>query len=312
MKTGIASLMAVTLAASSLSAGANAEGVDAVTATAGGTAAACQVESLTVRPKGAPADWTPPNPVTIGVGAIHSPTHQADVMIRVLPPLPGLPVDVCVIGGLGHDPGKNAELVMGAQTATGGCAAVTVLTDAGGAISGILTSSDVANMDCTIRAGQKEMNVRFTWNECDKTGIWADSADLTTPGVQTNHALFRHYRGASDSPTTNNALWMPFDGHDIRFYVEQVCYRDAEGNMYVTNNTAHAPADLSAWAFFPTNRVTTDAEGRVTERMTIMTNTIVFIKKVVYDFSVHLEPAFKTPETSPTGFQDTAEDSSYP
>ena len=310
MKIMIASLMTVTLTTWSLLAGVNADVVEVTAVVAGATDTVCQVESLTVIPKGVPAGWTPPDPVTIGVGAIHSPAHQADVMIRVLPPISGIPVDVRVIGGLSHEPGKDAELVMGAQAATGDGAAVTVLTDEGGVISGILTSSDVANMDCTIRAGAKEKNVRFTWDLFDKSGIWADAEDLTTHGVQTNHAVFRHYRDAPESPPANSVPWKPFDGHDIRFYVEQVVYRDADGNTCVTNNTADAPADVSAWAFFPTNPVMTDADGRVTELMTIVTNNIVFIKKVDYDFTVWDKPAEKTPATHSEGTEDPIEDPS--
>ena len=310
MKIMIASLMAVTLTTWSLLANRNANVVEATALVAGATGTMCQVESVSVIPKGVPAGWTPPDPVTIGAGAIHSPAHQADVMIRVLPPISGIPVDVRVIGGLSHEPGKEAELVMGAQAATGDGAAVTVLTGEGGTISGILTSSDVANMDCTIRAGAKEKNMRFTQDLFDKSGIWADSEDLTTPGVQTNHAVFRHYRDAPESQPANSALCMPFDGHDIRFYVEQVVYRNVDGNTCVTNNTADAPADVSAWAFFPTNPVTTDADGRVSEVMTIVTNNIVSIKKVAYDFTVWDKPAEKTPETNSKGSEDPGEDPS--
>jgi hypothetical protein len=309
MKIMIASLMAVTLTTWSLLANRNANVVEATALVAGATGTMCQVESVSVIPKGVPAGWTPPDPVTIGAGAIHSPAHQADVMIRVLPPVSGIPVDVRVIGGLSHEPGKEAELVMGAQAATGDGAAVTVLTGEGGTISGILTSSDVANMDCTIRAGAKEKNVRFTWDEFGH-GIWADSEDLTKPGVQTNHAVFRHYRDAPESQPANSVPWKPFDGHDIRFYVEQVVYRDADGNTCVTNNTAKAPANVSAWAFFPTNRVTTDADGRVTELMTIVTNNIVSIKTVAYDFNAFMKPAEKTPATHSEGTEGPIEDPS--
>jgi hypothetical protein len=151
--------------------------------------------------------------------------------------------------------------------------------------------------------------VRFTWDEFGH-GIWADSEDLTKPGVQTNHAVFRNYRDAPESQPANSALWMPFDGHDIRFYVEQVVYRDVDGNTCATNNTADAPADVSAWAFFPTNPVTTDADGRVSEVMTIVTNNIVSIKKVAYDFTVWDKPAEKTPETNSKGSEDPGEDPS--
>jgi hypothetical protein len=310
MKIMIASLMAVTLTTWSLLANRNANVVEATALVAGATGTMCQVESVSVIPKGVPAGWTPPDPVTIGAGAIHSPAHQADVMIRVLPPVSGIPVDVRVIGGRSYEPGKEAELFMGTQTATGDGAAVTVLTGEGGTISGILTSSDVANMDCTIRAGAKEKNVRFTWDLFDKSGIWADSEDLTTPGMQTNHAVFRHYRDAPESQPANSALWMPFDGHDIRFYVEQVVYRDVDGNTCATNNTADAPADVSAWAFFPTNPVTTDADGRVTELMTIVTNNIVSIKKNAYDCTVFKKPADKKTETHSEGTEAPIEDPS--
>jgi hypothetical protein len=92
--------------------------------------------------------------------------------------------------------------------------------------------------------------------------------------------------------------WEPFNDHDIRFFVEKVTYWDAGGNLCETNNTATAPADVSAWATFPTNPVTTDANGRVTEFLTIVTNANLFsVTLAAYDTSVYRKAA--TPPPAP-------------
>gem|GEM_PF-5217929 len=246
------------------------------------------VDSITVMPKNAPEGWTPPEPVTIGAGAIHSPAHQADVTIQVLPLVAGIPVDVRLIRGLSHEPGKEAELAMGTQIATGGGEAVTVLTGTDGTISGELTSSDVNDMDCTIRACATGTNVVFTWDEYPEQDEWTfEPGYLPVPGVLTNHLVLRHHRDPATCDPTNYTPWAPFNDHDIRFFVEKVEYWDAEGNLCETNNTAEAPSDLSAWATFPTNPVTTDADGRVTELLTIVTNdNLHSVTMVAYDWSV--------------------------
>jgi len=249
------------------------------------------VDSITVMPKGAPEGWTPPEPVTIGAGAIHSPAHQADVTIQVLPAVAGIPVDVRLIRGLSHEPGKEAELDMGTQIATGGGEAVTVLTGAGGTIGGDLTSSDVGDMDCTIQVCATEKEVRFTWDEYPEQDEWTLEPDyLPVLGVLTNHLVLRHHRDPATCDPTNYTPWAPFNDHDIRFFVEKVEYWDAEGNLCETNNTAEAPADLSAWATFPTNPVTTDADGCVTELLTILTNAnLCSVTVVAYNWSVFNE-----------------------
>ncbi|MBM4165031.1 MAG: hypothetical protein FJ222_11420 [Lentisphaerae bacterium] len=263
-----------------------------------------QVAAITVTPKGVPEDWTPPDPVTIGAGAIRSPAHQADVTIQVLPAVAGIPIDVSLIGGLSHEPGKAAELVMGSLAATGGCAAVTVLTGTNGAISGELTSSDVNNMDCTIRAGATETRVRFTWDEYFEQDAWTfEPGYLPVPGVLTNHLVLRHHRDGAESASTNGMPWKPFNGHDIRFFVEKVEYWDAEGNLCETNNTAEAPADLSAWATFPEEPVTTDADACVTQLLTIVTNAnLQSVTLAAYDWSVWVSPAPAAPVAPLSGF----------
>ncbi|MBM4165219.1 MAG: hypothetical protein FJ222_12385 [Lentisphaerae bacterium] len=257
------------------------------------------VAAITVRPKNAPEGWTPPDPVTIGAGAIHSPAHQADVTIQVLPAVAGIPIDVSLIGGLSHEPGKAAELVMGTLAATGGCAVVTVLTGTNGTISGELTSSDVNNMDCAIRAGTTETHVRFTWDEYFEQDAWTFEPDhMPVPGVLTNHFVLRHYRDLTKADLTHGTPWEPLKGHEIRFFVEKVEYWDADGNLCETNNTADAPADLSAWATFPTNSVTTDADGRATELLTIVTNANLHsVTVVAYDWGVFHEASHMEPVT---------------
>jgi hypothetical protein len=266
-----------------------------------------QVDSITVMPKNAPEGWTPPVPVTIGAGAIHSSAHQADVTIQVQPTVAGIPIDVSLSGGLSYEPGKAAELTLGTQAATGGCAVVTVLTGTNGTITGELTSSDVNNMECTIHACATETTVVFTWDKYPEQDQWTfEPGYLPVPGVLTNHLVLRHHRDGADSATTNGMPWQPFNGHDIRFFVEKVEYWDADGNLCETNNTATAPADVSAWATFPTNPVTTDANGRVTELLTIVTNANLFsVTLAAYDTSVYREAATPPPallsKLSPSG-----------
>jgi hypothetical protein len=263
-----------------------------------------QVDSITVTPKNAPAGWTPPVPVTIGAGAIHSPAHQADVTIQVQPTVAGIPIDVSLSGGLSYQPGKAAELTLGTQAATGGGAVVTVLTGTNGTITGELTSSDVNNMECTIHASATEANVRFTWDEYFEQDAWTfEPGYLPVPGVLTNHLVLRHHRDGNFPTTTNGMPWQPFNGHDIRFFVEKVEYWDADGNLCETNNTAEAPADVSAWATFPTNPVTTDANGRVTELLTIVTNAnLQSVSLVAYDWSVWVSSAPAAPVAPLSGF----------
>jgi hypothetical protein len=258
-----------------------------------------QVDSITVMPKNAPVGWTPPVPVTIGAGAIHSPAHQADVTIQVQPTVAGIPIDVSLSGGLSYQPGKAAELTVGTQAATGGGAVVTVLTGTNGTISGELTSSDVNNMECWIHASATETNVRFTWDEYPEPDEWTFAPGyLPVPGVLTNHLVLRHHRDGEFPATTNGLPWQPLNGHDIRFFVEKVEYWDADGNLCETNNTAEAPADVSVWATFPTNPVTTDVNGHVTELLTIVTNGNLFsVTLVAYDTSVYREAA--TPPPAP-------------
>jgi hypothetical protein len=224
-----------------------------------------QVDSITVTPKGVPADYQLPTPVKIAAGAIASDAHQADVVIQVLPGVAGIPIDISLLDGRSHQSGKAAKLVMGSVTAQGGGGVVTAVTGTGGKIEGVLTSSDVYD-SCTIHTGTKESQVLFTWNDLDDEEKYTDTdadgeytaeepytdtdgngewtgADWTSetpylviPGTSLETLRLRHNRG-----TTNDVNWKPLNGHNIRFYVEEVRYVDANGGVVTLLNKPSAP-----------------------------------------------------------------------
>ena len=71
-----------------------------------------EVTNIVAIPKGITTNDTLPDPVTIGAGAMASEAHQADVTIQITPPISGVPVDVSLVDGRGHDAGKDAHLLL--------------------------------------------------------------------------------------------------------------------------------------------------------------------------------------------------------
>ncbi|MEI6149713.1 MAG: hypothetical protein WCS01_11485, partial [bacterium] len=249
-----------------------------------------EVTNIIVIPKGMTTNDTLPDPVTIGAGAMDSEAHQADVTIQITPPISGVPVDVSLLDGRGHDAGKDAKLVMGgAATAIGGGAAVTVLTGAGGQIQGVLTSSDVEDgLACKIHAGLIDRPVQFTWDRYPEAAQWTNVQEyLPFPGVLTNYVVLRHHRKPDACTPTNPAPYRPFIDHEIHFFVEQVEYWDTNGVLCVTNNTPPVSGGLSAFAAFVQEAYTTDGGGQVVPLLQVYTNyDISSVTMVAYDYSV--------------------------
>lgn len=249
------------------------------------------VDKIIVTPKGVSSDTTLPDPVRIGVGAIETPVHQADVEIQVTPQADGIPVDINLVGGRGHTSDKDAKLEMDSLTAYGDGATVTVPTDADGKITGVLTSCDVLDSACTIHACTNDADVVFTW-------IWRDGFDISTDwlldpeflpisGVVTNRLRLRHHYMEE-----TNALWAPFDQHEVRFFVEEVQWEDDNGISGVIINTAEDPSDeVNDWAYFD-GPVTTDDDGIATSKLVVLGNPwLKQLKVVAYDWVVFNEPA---------------------
>lgn len=274
------------------------------------------VDSIDVTPKGTPEDYSLPNPVKIAAGAIESDAHQADVTIKVKPQKEGVTVRVCLLNGRGHESGKDAKLVIGSNTAIGDGGGIEVQTNSDGEIIGVLTSSDVIN-DCIVHCCDKDCVVKFTWDEfsdkenyedlnqdgeytpgepftdTDGDGCWtnsewiSDPPYLITPGTSTETLRLRHHRG-----TSNDENWKPLDGHQIRFFVEEVIYEDENGEPITLTNSATNPSDLSEWAHFPIQPVTTNGDGTVTITLTVEDKPeMISLTMVAYDFSVWDEPA---------------------
>jgi hypothetical protein len=245
------------------------------------------VTNIVAIPKGITTNDTLPDPVTIGAGAMDSEAHQADVKIQVRPAVANIPVEVSLLDGRGHDAGKDAKLAMGTATATGGLAAVTVPTAADGSIIGLLTSSDVINSG-TIHAGQIDKTVAFRWDQYREDEQWTNVQEyLPFPGVLTNYVVLRHHRNLAACSPTNPAPYKPFIGHEIRFFVEQVEYWDANGVLCVTNSTPPVSGGLSDFAAFVQEAYTTDGGGQVVPLLQVYTNyDIASVTMVGYDYSV--------------------------
>jgi hypothetical protein len=192
---------------------------------------------------------------------------------------------------------------------------VTAVTGTGGKIEGVLTSSDVYD-SCTIHTGTKERQVLFTWNDLDDEEAYEDTdgdgeytaeepytdtdgngewtgADWTSetpylviPGTSLETLRLRHNRG-----TTNDVNWKPLNGHNIRFYVEEVRYVDANGGVVTLLNKPSAPTNLCAWASFTNALTPTDDNGVVSVTLTMADKTnMIYLGMVAYDFSVYNEP----------------------
>jgi hypothetical protein len=256
------------------------------------------VSSIEIVPKGMSRTAPLPTPVRIGVGALASDAHQADVYIRVEPPLAGVPMPVRLLDGRGHGddsvPAADAmaRLAIGGHVVRGGGPQVSVPTGPGGLLHGVLTSSDVwtgeAVPDCQIHIGNSNKAVRFSWDDYRETNQWAMSPPfLPVPGVLTNVLTLRHHRMAPDAEDPSK----PFAGHKLRFFVEKVVYEDTEGEERTLWNTADSPSDLSAWASFAETNLLTDVQGAVTAPLTVQDRPeLRSVTMVAYDWSVWKEP----------------------
>jgi hypothetical protein len=239
-----------------------------------------------------------PDPVSIGVGALASPAHQADVYIQVEPPLAGVPMPIRLENGRGHGddtvPAADAmaRLVINGQIVRGEGPQVSMPTGPGGLLHGVLTSSDVWTgegvPDCVVHVGKANKAVRFSWDDHRETNQWVMSPSfLPVPGVLTNVLTLRHHRRAPDQPSPSE----PFAGHKLRFFVEKVVYEDAQGEEQTLLNTADAPTDLSAWASFPETDLLTGARGAVIAPLTVQDRPeLRSVTMVAYDWSVWRQP----------------------
>ena len=248
--------------------------------------ASVKVESVTVIPKGMPSGSESDDPVSIGVGGMESDAHQADVTLRVLPAVASLPVDVALVGGRGHEPGRDAKLVSESATAVADGGTVTMVTGEDGEITAVLTSADVPG-PCTIRAATTEKTVEFSWDEWHEEGEWTtDPGGLPESGTFMQHLTLRHHRTETD--------WQPFVNHEIRMFVEQVEYLDENSELQtlVYSPELDNQAELNEWASCPAAGTLTDMDGKVAIPVTLADREgLESITVAAYDWDVWNEPA---------------------
>lgn len=239
------------------------------------------VQSIEIIPEGVAEGHKLPQPVRIAAGAVESGAHRATVVIQVDPKEAGIPLEISLLNGRGHEPGKSARLVIGETTIPGGGPPMTVKTKTGGRIEGVLTSSDVLET-CTVHTSTLDRDVEFTWDMAEDSEWTVDPPYLPVPGVLTNYLTLVHRRhGGRDAP------WTPVDQHEIYFAVESVEYRDQRGQVREALNTASSPGDLSAWAHFRETPVTTGRDGKAQAALVIHNRpNLLSVSLAIHDQSV--------------------------
>lgn len=246
-----------------------------------------RVESIEVIPRGVSKGAELPAPVWIGVGAIESDAHQANVVIQASQKKADVAIEISLLGGRGHESGKSAKLVIGGTTVRGDGGPVTAKTNKDGRIEGILTSSDALET-CTIHTATKDVPVLFNWDMVEEDKDWVIKPDyLPVPGKLKNHLILGHHRN-----NTKKASWKPFDQHDVLFCVEKVEYEDEKGERKEDLNTALQPKDLKEWAYFKEELIKTDSKGRASGILLIQDRSnLLSVTVAAYDCSVWEAPA---------------------
>ena len=181
---------------------------------------------IDVIPQNAPAEYLSMTEVRIGAGADSSvPAHCAEVTATLVPIAPPSPktvtLPVRLMGGLSHEPGKEAELRLGGARVLGGDGSQygSVLFNSTGVVTGTLTSSDVDRMACSIQVGATSKATLFTWDEVREEDEWiTDPPFLPAFDVQNHTLTLRHHRdGYEEEP------YAPFANHPSN---QNVCGED--------------------------------------------------------------------------------------
>ncbi len=253
---------------------------------------------------GSDTDWVIMKDVTltadrhdIAAGAIDSAAHQTNITVDVEPVRAGIPVRLTVAGGRSHEEGNSAKLQVGKNgpVAYGPGGTLEATTDKNGEITATVTSSDVYRGQCTIKAecGNEEEEIEFNWDDVSEEGEWVSEPNYIVPGgVSTQTLTLKHHRGG-EAP--------PLNGHEIRFFVEEVQYRDENGKLQTIRNTAEDPHPdkISGWASFPDTPSVTNADGEVSVDLQISDrDNLVMISMAAYDWSLWNEPVERSGSTS--------------
>ena len=243
------------------------------------------------------------SPARIGAGGVTTPAHCADVTLQLSPAWPAPPKGVSIparlIGGLGHEPGKEAVLSLDGLLMGDGEWGSATFYD--GVATGVLLSSDVDSMTCSIQAGDfTDGATKFTWDEVEEDGEWVTDLPFLPASGVVNHTLtLRHHRDGSE-----NEPYEPFTNHEIMMFVEELTYWE-NGVLKGEYNFPENPKDLSAFAYFPDVPTCADGGGKVTIPLTIMTNCLESVKVVAYDCSVYkpTDNGYQTMSMALGGFQ---------
>ena len=220
------------------------------------------------------SEWAEGN-VTVAAGALANAAHQADVLIQASPAVPAT-LHVLLNASAGHD--TSAALEIGGAALSRGVWQE-VDTDDSGALSGVLTSSDLIGDEAGVFCGGRSRSVHFAWDNYPGDDQWVSDPFYIVPGGESTQTLILK---------VNN---VGLRGHNIRFFVEKIEYEDDDGNAQTPlYNTVQSPSDLSAWASFANPDGTVSPDGTVTVTLSMEDKPeMTSITMRAYDLTVWTE-----------------------